>query len=157
MSFANTNYNISEINDARIAILAGRWYTECINSLLEKCLAELERNNCPKPAVHFLPGSYEFPLAIRRLLRNDSKIEAVIAFGIVVKGDTDHADMIRDEVRDGFSKVMFEFDVPIIMEVMVVRDIQHAIDRSQDNEKNKGIEAARAALEVIAWRRANSS
>ena len=145
--------SIPRLENVKIAIIAGRWHSEIVESLISKCISELDRHGCSSPEVHILPGSYELPLAARTLLRSDPSIEALIAFGVIVKGDTDHYEMIRDEVRDGFSKVMFEMDKPIIFEVLAVHDVKHAQERAQDNDKNKGLEAARAALEIIDWRR----
>jgi 6,7-dimethyl-8-ribityllumazine synthase len=153
--YIKINREIPKVEDANIKIIAGRWHSEFVESMVAKCVSELNRFGCSKVDVHILPGSYELPLAARRLLRSDPSIEAIIAFGVIVKGDTDHFEMIRDEVREGFSKVMFEFDTPIIMEVLAVRDASHARDRALDDERNKGIEAAHAALEIIDWRRKN--
>lgn len=146
---------IPKVTGAKIKIIAGRWHSEIVESMVSKCVSELTKYGCSNVDVHILPGSYELPLAARRLLKSDPTIEAIIAFGVIVKGDTDHFEMIRDEVREGFSKVMFEFDTPIIMEVLAVREANHANERAQDNDKNKGIEAAHAALEIIDWRRKN--
>jgi 6,7-dimethyl-8-ribityllumazine synthase len=155
MSYVKVSRELKKLDGACIKIIAGKWHSEIVDSMITKCLSELEKYGCANTEVHILPGSYELPLAARKLLKSDSKIEAIIAFGVIVKGDTDHFEMIRDEVRDGFSKVMFEFDTPIIMEVLAVRDVNHARDRALDNEHNKGLEAARAAIEVIDWRRNN--
>jgi len=147
--------NVPKVEGANIKIIAGRWHAEVVESMIAKCVSELSKFGCPNVDVHILPGSYELPLAAKKLFKSDPKIEAIIAFGVIVKGDTDHYEMIRDEVRDGFSKVMFECDRPIIMEVLAVQNAKHAKERALDNDKNKGIEAAHAALEIIDWRRKN--
>ena len=80
-------------------------------------------------------------------------IDAVICFGVIVKGDTLHFEMISEESMRGLGQVMHEFRRPVVVEILPVFDIQQAIDRSSDDEFNKGIEAAVAAIEMIHWRR----
>ena len=80
-------------------------------------------------------------------------IDAVICFGVIVKGDTLHFEMISEESMRGLGQVMHEFRRPVVVEILPVFDIQQAIDRCSDDEFNKGIEAAVAAIEMIHWRR----
>ena len=74
-------------------------------------------------------------------------------FGGILKGDTYHFEMVRDLCMSGLERVMFEFDIPIINEVLPVNKIEDVIARSSDNDNNKGLEAAAAAIEIIDWRR----
>ena len=83
-------------------------------------------------------------------------IDAIICFGIIVKGDTLHFEMISYECMRGLGKVMEDFRRPCVVEVIPVFDIQHAAARAGNDEFNKGIEAAVAAIEMVAWRRANT-
>lgn len=153
MSAPRVSEQIPQIPDARIGIIASKWHPECVGPMIERCVAALKKNGATNVDVHYLPGCYELPLAARRLFQKNASLEAVIAFGVIVKGDTDHYEMIRDECMRGFSNVMFEFDKPIVMEVLAVSDIKIAEVRSKDDEKNKGLEAAVAACEIISWRR----
>ena len=107
---------------------------------------------------HTLPGSLEIPLAARDLLAEDTgnAIDALICFGVIVKGDTLHFEMISYECMRGLGKVMEDFRRPIVVEVIPVFDIQHAAERAADDEFNKGIEAAVAAIETVAWRKAHT-
>jgi 6,7-dimethyl-8-ribityllumazine synthase len=93
------------------------------------------------------------------LLAEDSigQIDAVICFGVIVKGDTLHFEMISQESMRGLGAVMHEFRRPVIVEILPVFTEQQAIDRASDDEFNKGIEAAVAAIEMVAWRRANTA
>ena len=108
-----------------------------------------------------LPGCLEIPLAARDLLAREvedgevekNKIDAIVCFGIIVKGDTLHFEMISEESMRGLGSVMHDFRRPILVEILPVFDMQQAIDRSSDDEFNKGVEAAVAAIEVVSWRR----
>lgn len=134
-------------------IVASKWYREISESMIEKCVALLEQGGCQRPDVHIVPGCLEIPLAVRRLMHCEPAIEAVIVFGVILKGDTYHFDIVKDLCMSGLERVGFECDVPIINEILPVDRIEDALARSSDNDKNKGIEAALAALEIMEWRR----
>ena len=84
---------------------------------------------------------------------SDSEIDAVVCLGVVLKGDTMHFEMIIDEVVRGLGEVSRQGRVPIINEILPVTDLAQAKSRAADDGLNKGIEAAVAAIEIIAWRR----
>tara|TARA_B100000242_G_scaffold291797_1_gene265773 strand:+ start:641 stop:1024 length:384 start_codon:yes stop_codon:yes gene_type:complete len=127
--------------------------------MTEACTRVLAQAGYTKIDVHTLPGSLEVPLAARDLLAEDSAghIDAVICFGVIIKGDTLHFEMISQESMRGLGAVMHEFRRPVIVEILPVFTEQQAIDRASDDDFNKGIEAAVAAIEMIAWRRANTA
>ena len=139
----------------RICILKSKWYPEHVESMADACDTILRQTGYVDIQQHTLPGSLEIPLAARDLLAEDvaGSIDAIICFGVIVKGDTLHFEMISEESMRGLGQVMHEFRRPVVVEILPVFNIQQAIDRSSDDEFNKGIEAAVAALEMIAWRR----
>ena len=143
----------------RICILQSKWHFNLVQSMTEACTRVLAQAGYTKIDVHTLPGSLEVPLAARDLLAEDSAghIDAVICFGVIIKGDTLHFEMISQESMRGLGAVMHEFRRPVIVEILPVFTEQQAIDRASDDEFNKGIEAAVAALEMVAWRRANTA
>ncbi len=142
-------------NPGRIEILKSKWYPEYVESMAEMCRQVLTDYGYTDVREHTLPGSLEMPLAARDLLAedNDGAIDAIICFGVIVKGDTLHFEMISNECMRGLGEVMHAFRRPIVVEVLPVFEIQHAAERSADDEFNKGIEAAAAAIEMVAWRR----
>lgn len=140
----------------RICILQSKWYPELVQSMTEACRGVLTQAGYQDIVVHTLPGSLEIPLAARDLLAEDTSqdIDAIICFGVIVKGDTLHFEMISTESMRGLGKVMHDFRRPVVVEILPVFNMQQAIDRASDDEFNKGIEAAVAAIEMVAWRRA---
>lgn len=138
----------------RIAILKSKWYPEYVNSMAEACRQVLENYGYTQIEEHTLPGSLEIPLAARDLLATDDEndLDAIICFGIIVKGDTLHFEMISNECMRGIGEVTHEYRCPIVVEIIPVFDIKHAEERASDNELNKGFEAAAAAIEMVAWR-----
>ena len=143
----------------RICIVQSKWHFTLVQSMTEACTRVLAQAGYTEIDIHTLPGSLEIPLAARDLLAEDSigQIDAVICFGVIVKGDTLHFEMISQESMRGLGAVMHEFRRPVIVEILPVFTEQQAIDRASDDEFNKGIEAAVAAIEMVAWRRANTA
>jgi len=147
---------LPEIQDpGRIAILKSKWYPDIVDSLSSTCEAVLAERGFQSVEVHTLPGSLELPLAAADLLATDKagEIDAVICFGVIVKGETLHFEMISGECMRGLGEVMLQYRRPVIVEVLPVFDIEDARSRAGDDEFNKGYEAAAAAIEMIAWRR----
>ena len=138
-----------------IVILKSKWYPDLVNNLSSTCTEVLKTAGYTEIEEHVLPGSLEIPLAARDVLSEDvaQKIDAVICFGVIVKGETLHFELISQESMRGLGAVMHEFRRPIIVEILPVFDIDQAERRSADDEFNKGIEAAVAALEMVFWRR----
>jgi 6,7-dimethyl-8-ribityllumazine synthase len=139
----------------RIAILQSKWYPEIVTSMSSICEAVLRERGYERIETHTLPGCLELPLAAADLLATDTDrdIDAVICFGVIVKGETLHFEMISNECMRGLASVGLQYRRPVIVEVLPVFDIEHARARGGDDEFNKGYEAAAAALEMIHWRR----
>ena len=146
--------SLERIDDARVAIIQGSWHSELSDVMVKRCREILEQQGA-RVDCHVLPGCLELPLAAQRLAQQADQPEAIVAFGIIVRGDTDHYDVVRDVSIGGLGKVMLNENIPVIIEVLPVHKIEQAIERSSDNEFNKGIEAAHAAIGTIAWRRKN--
>ena len=157
---------LPNVHDAKVVILRSKWYAEIIDSLHAKCVATLAAKQVKDVTTHVLPGSFEFPIAAETLMRRvypngpwnaprprKSGPSAIICLGVVLKGDTYHFEMIVDECVRGLGSVSRKYCVPIINEVLPVTDIAQAEARAADDEFNKGIEAAAAAIEIIHWRR----
>jgi 6,7-dimethyl-8-ribityllumazine synthase len=138
---------VAQIAGARIAIVQAAWHKEHTDRMVEASREILEAAKCATIDVFQVPGTYEIPLTAKKLAKS-RKYDAIIVYGIVVKGDTDHYEIILQTVIRELGKVMYDFEVPIIMEVMPVLKLEDAITRSQ-GENNKGIEAGQATVDVI--------
>jgi 6,7-dimethyl-8-ribityllumazine synthase len=147
----------------RVAIIKSKWYPELVDNMAAKCASVLTEKGFDRVEVHTLPGSLELPLAAADLLAGNEVadeaggIDAVICFGVIVKGETLHFEMISAECMHGLAQVMLQYRRPVIVEVLPVFDIADARARAGEDEFNKGYEAAAAAIEMIAWRRSLQS
>jgi 6,7-dimethyl-8-ribityllumazine synthase len=139
---------ITPIPGARIAIVQASWHKEHTDRMVEASRSILQEAQCTGVDVFPVPGSYEIPLTAKKLAKT-GKYDAIFVYGIILKGETDHYDVIVQTCIRELGKVMYDFEVPIVMEILPVHDIEHAIARTQ-GDNNKGIEAALAAIELIA-------
>lgn len=139
------------IPGARIAILQSKWHSDYTDSMVTVCRELLEKAQASEIDHHVVPGCYELPLAATKLARS-FRYDAIVVFGAIVKGETDHYTMILDTCIQEFGRLMCEQEIPIVMEIMPVHDIEHLAARSS-GPHNKGIEAAKAAVDMLLWLR----
>lgn len=120
-------------------------YNEAITSgLLEGALTMLEAAGCSDIVVVRVPGSFELPLVVHRLAAQG--LDAVVALGAVVKGDTDHYTHIAAQAAAGLMRAALDTGVPVGFGVLTVTDMAQAIERSKPGPGNKGAEAADSAV-----------
>jgi len=142
------------ISGAHIGILQAKWYGEKTGTMVDRCAAILESAGSTTER-HVVPGSLELPISAQILIAESGRrFDAVVCFGAIVQGDTYHFEMVADECTRGLGAVSRATGVPILSEVLAVRDLGQLDARTGDDDQNKGIEAALAAAELIAWRRA---
>jgi 6,7-dimethyl-8-ribityllumazine synthase len=142
---------ILPIPGARVAIVQAAWHKEHTNRMVEVATEMLDAAKCTTIDLYEVPGSYEIPLVAKKLAKG-GKYDAIIVYGIIVKGDTDHYEVILQTVIRELGKVMYDYEVPIIMEIMPVHRVEDAIARTQ-GEHNKGIEAAQATIDLLTLNR----
>lgn len=140
---------------AKLAIVASMWHAEFVDSMVARAHSELLKLDVSEEdiQIHRVPGSLELPYAARVLFEKDDELEAILAFGVVLKGATTHNESVIQNVVNGFSLVSDRYAKPIINEVIGVDDLEDARKRSDDSEGNKGFEAVFATSELLHWRR----
>lgn len=136
--------------DCRIAIVISRYNGYIGDRLLGGCLAALDARGVDRGAVTLVkvPGAYEIPAAARKIAARE-KVDAVITLGAIIRGETPHFDFIAQCCASGIADIAAETGVPVAFGVLTVDTSQQALDRSGDEESNKGFEAANTALDMI--------
>lgn len=143
-----------EFAKVRIAIVATRWNVDIVDRLIAGATACLHEWGVPDKRVLLLraPGAYEVPLACKlALARKD--IDAVIALGAVIRGDTPHFDYVAGECARGLLDVQLDSGKPVGFGVLTVNTVKQALDRAAPGPVNKGYEAAAAVLEMLRLRK----
>ena len=139
---------------ARIAVVAARFNDGVVSRLLEAALDTLADHGVNRDEVHVVrvPGAFEIPVAARWLAHQGS-VDAVVALGAVIRGDTPHFDYVSAETARGIQSVSIETGVPVVFGILTCDDQVQADARAGGEHGNKGREAALAALEMISLRR----
>ncbi len=141
---------MKQIKDIRIAIVSSSFRKEVADNLEKNCLKTLKSKGLKTNQIDIfsVPGSLEIPLVVKKLAKKGS-YNAIITFGAIVKGETYHFEQIADECIRGCMDVSWQYEIPVIFEVLAVYDIKDAIERATRKEENKGHEATLTALEMI--------
>jgi 6,7-dimethyl-8-ribityllumazine synthase len=135
---------------SRVAVVAGRYNRDIVDRLLQGCLDTLAAKGIAEDAITVVkvPGAFELPVVAKRLAAG-GEVDAVIALGAVIRGDTPHFDYVAGECARGLARVAVDFELPVIFGVLTVENEQQALDRAGGGKGNKGTEAALTALEMI--------
>ena len=130
-----------------IGIAVAEWNNNITEPLLEGALEVLRKQEVKKITVFRVPGAFELVNASARLLANPG-IDAVIAIGCVVRGDTPHFDYICEGVTYGIAHLNATQNIPVIYGLLTTNDLQQAKDRSGGRLGNKGDECAIDAIKM---------
>lgn len=133
----------------KIGIVASRFNEFITKRLEEGCLDCLARHGVKDQDIQIVrvPGSFEIPLAVQKLAKG-KKLDAVIALGALIRGDTPHFDYIASECAKGIAKISQDTGIPVLFGVVTADTIEQAIERAGTKEGNKGYQAAQAAIEM---------
>ncbi len=134
----------------RYGIVVSRWNDFFTERMLGGAVDTLVRHGADEANITVVrvPGSWEIPMAVRRLA-NSGKVDGVVALGCLIRGATPHFDYIAGEVTKGLGKLALECDIPITYGVITVDTIEQAIERSGTKAGNKGGESAGALIEMV--------
>lgn len=130
-----------------IGIAAARWNQAITDRLVDGALSRLRELGVDEITVLRVPGALELPLAAQKLA--EAGCDGVVAIGTVVKGETDHYDIVVRESSHGVTMVALQTGVPVANAILAVRDYELAVDRAGSGEANKGVEAADAAVATV--------
>jgi len=154
MATENTNlssYDSSTLPDAtkfRFGIVVSEWNSTITEGLLKGAIEALldcgvEDSNIK---TSYVPGSFELIFGAKKM--QQQYVDAVIAIGSVIKGETQHFDFVCAGVTQGIKDLNVIHDVPVIFCVLTDNNLQQSKDRSGGIHGNKGVEAAITAIKM---------
>lgn len=134
----------------KIGIVASRFNEEFTDALVDTCQTEL-KTLAPKSDVTVIrvPGAFEIPVAIRALVSSSCPPDIVIAFGLIIRGGTDHGDLIGSSVTSGLQDLAITYGIPAINQVLLVNNENQAFERCMGDKLNRGREGARGAVSML--------
>ena len=140
---------IKKFPKAKVAIISSSWHPELCGDLIAGARRVLEAADVKKIKVIYVPGSFEIPLAAQRAFAKG--FDAVVAVGLVLKGETPHFDYVCQGVTQGVMDVQLKWSKPIGYGVLMCNDLDQAIARSgiAGSKEDKGYDAAIAALAFL--------
>ena len=128
-----------------LGIVASTWHSKICNALLDGARRVADDSGLPDPTVVRVLGAIEIPVVAQELARTH---DAVVALGVVIRGDTPHFDYVCDAVTQGLTRVSLDASTPVANGVLTTDTEEQALDRAglPDSAEDKGAQAAAAAL-----------
>ena len=133
----------------RFGIVVSEWNSNITENLYKGALKALIDNGALTENITLLkvPGSFELIYGCKHLIKT-KELDAVIAIGCVIQGETKHFDFVCDAVSQGIKDLNLQYDLPTIFCVLTDNTKQQSIDRSGGKLGNKGVECAIAAIKM---------
>ncbi len=137
--------------DFRIAIVSARFNSFITESLLDGAVSTLLSLGIPREyiEVYHVPGSFEIPVTIKKILEQKKELDGVIALGAVIRGDTAHFDFIAGEAAKGIGNLALQYGKPVMFGIITTDTVEQAMNRAGIKLGNKGSEAAMGLLELL--------
>ena len=131
----------------KICIVASKYYEDIIDMLVSGANDVLNNHKKKfKTKIIYVSGVFEIPYAISKNLK---RYDAFIALGCVIKGETPHFDFISKSSIDAIMKLSIENRKPVGNGILTCFNKDQAVERADKSKKNKGKEAADAAIELL--------
>lgn len=145
----------AEARGHRFCLVAARFNEAYVRRLVEAALEVLRQRGAAEGdlEVVWVPGSFEVPLACR-WAADSRRFDAVLAFGLVLRGETEHFRLVADAASQGLLRVALDTGVPVLNGVLAAYDPGQAAARTGGALGNRGAEIALAAVHMARLRRA---
>jgi len=133
----------------RFAIVVSRWNDQFTSKLASGAIQALREAgaNDDNMETFYVPGAFELPIASLKAAKS-GHFDAVIALGVVIRGDTPHFDYVAGQAAAGLMKASLKTGVPIMFGVITADNIEQTEARCGTGADNKGYEAAQSAIEM---------
>ena len=140
---------VPNAKDFRFGIVVSEWNENITDGLYKGAIEALLENGALQENIikWDVPGSYELIYGSKKMVESQN-LDAVIAIGSVIKGETKHFDFVCEGVTQGIKDLNILQDTPVIFCVLTDDTMQQSIDRSGGKHGNKGVEAAIAAIKM---------
>ena len=141
-----------DATDLAVTILVTSWHPEITDALLAGAERALKTAGNDIYTIVRVPGAFELPLAAQWAC--EENVDAVIALGVVIQGDTPHFEYVCDAATSGLTKVQLDYGIPIGFGLLTVDNEKQALDRAglPESKEDKGAEAVEAAITMAMLR-----
>lgn len=130
------HHNLSQLDaplpsaaDMKFGIVVAEWNREITEALLEGAVQTLRSAGCSdlNIQIKYVPGTFELTLGTQ-FFAEYTDVDAVIALGCVVQGETRHFDFICQGVTQGITQLQIQWNMPVAFGILTVNDQQQAFD-----------------------------
>ncbi|MBI1332601.1 MAG: 6,7-dimethyl-8-ribityllumazine synthase [Armatimonadetes bacterium] len=132
----------------QFAVVVSRWNELITKELLAGALAELESHGAKNVIVVHVPGTWEIPAVAKGLFESKKRVDAIVALGCIMQGQTPHAKLLGGDVGGALMSLQTEYGRPVTWGILTPDTQDQALDRAGLKMGNKGREAALAAIEL---------
>jgi 6,7-dimethyl-8-ribityllumazine synthase len=132
----------------RLGIVGSRWHNDLVDHMIERAKAAAEACGVTDVVVARVAGSVELPVVAQALAK---RCDAVVALGVVIKGETQHFEYVCDAVTAGLTRVALDEQTPVAHGVLTVHSLGQARDRAglEDSIEDKGWQSTVAVLDAV--------
>jgi 6,7-dimethyl-8-ribityllumazine synthase len=145
--FGDPHLETVDASGLRLGIVGSRWHADLVDHMIERAQAAAKECGVTDVYVTRVAGSVELPVVAQALAR---KYDAVVALGVVIKGETQHFEYVCDAVTTGLTRVALDERTPVGHGVLTVQSLGQARDRAglEDSIEDKGWATAVAVLDA---------
>jgi 6,7-dimethyl-8-ribityllumazine synthase len=130
-------------------IVASQFNAQYVQGLIDHATEELHAlSPAASVTVQKVPGAFEIPIVVRELASHRNA-DAIIAMGVILQGETSHAENLSRSVTDALQRIALEHGVPVIHVVLSFSNEAQARERCLEDKINRGTAAARTAVEIV--------
>lgn len=148
--YSVSNDSVPSADGMRFAIVVCEWNSNITDLLLQGAVDTLKKNGAHEENIIIkrVPGSFELIYGCGRLMEIMPDVDAIIAIGCIVKGDTPHFDFIAQGTTLGLAQLNAKSDIPVIFGVLTTNTMEQAEERAGGILGNKGDEYAITAIKM---------
>jgi 6,7-dimethyl-8-ribityllumazine synthase len=146
--FGDPHLTTVEAQGLRLGIVGSRWHSGLVDHMVERAQAAAKACGVDDVVVVRVAGSVELPVVAQALAKT---CDAVVALGVVIRGETAHFDYVCDAVTAGLTRVALDERIPIAHGVLTVESLGQARDRAglEDSIEDKGWQSTVAVLDAV--------
>lgn len=139
----------------RFGLVVSSWNDQITSALAQGAIDLLLDAGASKDSIirWDVPGTFELVYGSARMMDSQKELDAIIAIGSVIQGETRHFEFVCQAASQGIARLNEKGDIPLIFCVLTDDKLQQAIDRSGGKHGNKGVEAAAAAVRMAHLKR----
>ncbi len=146
---------VPNAKEFRFGLVVAEWNEEITEGLCRGAIEALKANGVLEEKIvrWNVPGSFELIYACKKMQESFDMLDAIIAIGSVIEGETKHFEYVCQGVAHGIKDLNVQHDIPVIFCVLTDQNMQQAIDRSGGKHGNKGTESGITAIKMAQLRK----